>query len=214
MLDECHELQPHWRSGNHAMNALAIAPFRPERENWFYLSGSKDMKGSICVSLLLLAMSAQAADIVRYPLPDGNKFPIASAVEVPAGTTLIFQSGTTPSPKDASAPAGTPAYWGDTKTQALSAFANIKKALEGEGVGFGDVVKMLVFLVGDPANDGKLDFKGFMEAYTQYFGTADQPNLPARSAVQVAALAAPGVLVEIEVILAKKPAMKASKKGH
>jgi len=37
---------------------------------------------------------------------------------------------------------------------------------------------MLVFLVGDPANDGKMDFKGFMEAYTQYFGTPEQPNLP------------------------------------
>jgi enamine deaminase RidA (YjgF/YER057c/UK114 family) len=55
-----------------------------------------------------------------------------------------------------------------------------------------------------------MDFKGFMEAYTQYFGTPEQPNLPARSAVQVAGLASPGMLVEIEVILARpaKPAMK------
>jgi enamine deaminase RidA (YjgF/YER057c/UK114 family) len=67
---------------------------------------------------------------------------------------------------------------------------------------------MTVFLVADPAAaDGRMDFKGFMEAYTQFFGTAEQPNLPARSAVQVAALAAPGMLVEIEVILAK-PAKK------
>jgi enamine deaminase RidA (YjgF/YER057c/UK114 family) len=122
------------------------------------------MRISIGLAALLLAMSVQAADVVRYPLPEGSKFPIASAVEVPAGTTLIFQSGTTPSPKDPSAQAGTAAYWGDTKTQALSAFANIKKGLDTEGVGFGDVVKMLVFLVGDPATDNKRDFKGFMEA--------------------------------------------------
>ena len=32
------------------------------------------------------------------------------------------------------------------------------------------------------------------------FATAEQPNKPARSAVQVAALVAPGALVEIEVI--------------
>jgi len=172
------------------------------------------MKISIGLAALLLAMSVQAADVVRYPLPEGNKFPIASAVEVPAGTALIFQSGTTPSPKDPSAQAGTAAYWGDTKTQALSAFANIKKGLDTEGVGFGDVVKMLVFLVGDPATDNKMDFKGFMEAYTQYFGTPEQPNLPARSTVQVAGLAAPGVLVEIEVVLAKKAVMQASKKKH
>jgi enamine deaminase RidA (YjgF/YER057c/UK114 family) len=63
----------------------------------------------------------------------------------------------------------------------------------------GDVVKMQVFLVGDPAKGGKMDFAGFMDGYTQYFGTEAQPNLPSRSVMQVAALAAPGFLVEIEV---------------
>lgn len=169
------------------------------------------MRISIGVASMLLAVTAHAGDVVRYPLPDGNKFPIAQAVEVPAGTTLVFQSGALGSPKDPGAAPGTAAYWGNTKEQALSAFANIKKALDTEGVGFGDVVKMTVFLAGDPANDGKMDFKGFMEAYTQFFGTPEQPNLPARSAVQVAALAAPGALVEIEVILAK-PSHKARKK--
>lgn len=169
------------------------------------------MRIFIGVASMLLTASAYAGDVVRYPLPDGNKFPIAQAVEVPAGTTLVFQSGALGSPKNPGATPGTAEYWGDTKEQSLSAFANIKKALASEGLGFGDVVKMLVFLVGDPANGGKMDFKGFMEAYTQYFGTPDQPNLPARSAVQVAGLAAPGALVEIEVILAK-PVHKAGKK--
>ena len=58
---------------------------------------------------------------------------------------------------------------------------------------------MTVFLVGDPVMDGKMDFSGFMKAYTQYFGTEEQPNLPARSAVQIAGLAGgPGMLVEVE----------------
>jgi enamine deaminase RidA (YjgF/YER057c/UK114 family) len=48
-----------------------------------------------------------------------------------------------------------------------------------------------------------MDFAGFMSGYTQFFGTKDQPNKPARSAMQVAALAAPGALVEIEVIAVK-----------
>jgi enamine deaminase RidA (YjgF/YER057c/UK114 family) len=165
---------------------------------------------------LLPAMSVRAADIVRDPLLGGSKFPIARAVEVPAGVTLIFHSGTTASPKDPNAPVGTPAYWGDTKTQSLSAFNNIKTSLDQLGLNFGDVVKMMVFLVGDPAKDGHMDFQGFMDAYTQYFGTPEQPNLPARSAVQVAGLASPGLLVEIEVILAKStaaaPAAKKSAK--
>jgi enamine deaminase RidA (YjgF/YER057c/UK114 family) len=44
-----------------------------------------------------------------------------------------------------------------------------------------------------------MDFAGFMQGYTQFFGTPAQPNLPVRSAMQVAALANPGFLVEIEV---------------
>jgi enamine deaminase RidA (YjgF/YER057c/UK114 family) len=173
------------------------------------------MKACVAVVLLLAALplsSVHAADVVRYPLLGGSKFPIARAVEVPAGITLVFHSGMTPSPKDPKAAQGSPAYWGDTTTQSLSAFANLKASLDDLGLNFGDVVKMLVFLVADPAaKDGHMDFQGFMKAYTQYFGTPEQPNLPARSAVQVAGLAAPGMLVEIEVILAKKPPAKGAK---
>ena len=63
----------------------------------------------------------------------------------------------------------------------------------------GDVIKMQAFLVGDPEMDGKMDFAGFMRGYTQFFGTDEQPNLPSRSALQVAGLANPNYLVEIEV---------------
>jgi enamine deaminase RidA (YjgF/YER057c/UK114 family) len=60
-----------------------------------------------------------------------------------------------------------------------------------------------VFRVADSTKDNKLDFAGLMAGYTKFFGTAEQPNKPARSAVQVAALVAPGALLEIEVIAAK-----------
>lgn len=156
-----------------------------------------------CALALTAIGSANAADVVRHSLGAGNTFPIARAVEVPAGKTIIFHSGMTPAPLDAKAEAGTPAYWGDTKTQALSAFGRIKDSLDQMGVGFKDVVAMTVYLVGDPAKGGRMDFEGFMAAYTQFFGTKDQPNLPARSTVQVAGLVAPGMLVEIEVQLVK-----------
>jgi enamine deaminase RidA (YjgF/YER057c/UK114 family) len=160
---------------------------------------------SVAVAALLnIAIPARAADVVRYPLAGGSKFPIARAVEVPAGTTIIFHSGITPAPKDPKAAEGSAAYWGDTKTQAISALARIKESLDDLKLGFGDVVAMTVYLVGDPAKGGKMDFAGFMEAYSQQFGTPAQPNLPARSTVQVVSLASPGMLVEIEVQLAKK----------
>jgi enamine deaminase RidA (YjgF/YER057c/UK114 family) len=85
----------------------------------------------------------------------------------------------------------------------MSALTKIEAILKEQGLGMGDVVMMHVFLAGDPANGGKLDFAGMMASYTQFFGTKDQPNKPARSAMQVAALAAPGALVEIEVIAVK-----------
>ena len=47
-------------------------------------------------------------------------------------------------------------------------------------------------------------FAGFMAGYSQFFGTKTQPNRPARSAMQVAALAAPGALIEIEVIAVRR----------
>jgi enamine deaminase RidA (YjgF/YER057c/UK114 family) len=159
---------------------------------------------SLAICTALLASTAHSAEVVRYPLLGGSKFPIARAVEVPAGTTILFHSGTTPTPADPKAPPGTAAYWGDTKTQALSAFAKIKESLDQLELGFGDVVAMTVYLVGDPAKDGRMDFDGFMVAYSQFFGTAGQPNLPARSTVQVAGLVQPGMLVEVEVQLAKR----------
>ncbi len=152
---------------------------------------------------LLAASTANAADVVRHSLGPNNNFPIARVVEVPAGRTLYFHSGTTPAPLDAKAPPGTPEYWGDTKTQTLSVFNRLNESLKSLGLGFGDVVAMTVYLVGDPAKGGRMDFDGMMVAYSQFFGTKEQPNLPARSTVQVAGLVAPGMLVEIEVQLSK-----------
>jgi enamine deaminase RidA (YjgF/YER057c/UK114 family) len=124
--------------------------------------------------------------------------PIASAVWV--GDTL-YVSGQMASPVTPADPAkGTPAVYGDTEAQTMSALTKIQGVLKDQGLTMGDVVMMHVFMAGDPNNGGKLDFAGMMKSYTKFFGTPDQPNKPARSAMQVAALAAPWGLVEIEVI--------------
>jgi enamine deaminase RidA (YjgF/YER057c/UK114 family) len=172
------------------------------------MTGSQFIRRALAfaaLSALSVCASAQAADIVRHPLGGGSKFPIARAIEVPPGSTFIFHSGMTPAPADPKAPEGSAAYWGDTKTQTLSVFKRIEESLTSLGLGFGDVVSMTVYLVGDPAKQGRMDFAGMMEAYSQYFGTPTQPNLPTRSTVQVAGLVAPGMLVEIEITLARAP---------
>lgn len=152
------------------------------------------------LSLLLLAPLAVAArDVIRHPLPNHSTFPISAAVEVPAGKTMVYLSGMVPPVLDARAPGDSVAAYGDTRAQTVGVLKAIEAELKSLQLGMGDVVKMQVFLVGDPATGGKLDFAGFMQGYTQFFGTAAQPQLPVRSAMQVAALANPGYLVEIEV---------------
>jgi enamine deaminase RidA (YjgF/YER057c/UK114 family) len=127
--------------------------------------------------------------------------PIATGVWV--GDTL-YLSGQLASPvTPADAAKGTAAVYGDTEAQTMSTLTKIQAALKSEGLGMGDVVMMHVYMAGDPAKGGKLDFPGMMAAYTRFFGTKEQPNKPARSAMQVAALAAPWALVEIEVIAVK-----------
>ena len=142
------------------------------------------------------AMHAQVA--VKHIQTD--KSPIATGVW--AGDTF-YLSGQLASPvTPADTAKGTPADYGDTKTQALSVFNKIQAALKEQALDMKDVVKMTVFLAADPKL-GKLDFPGMQASYTQFFGTAAQPNKPARSAMQVAALAAPWALIEVEVIAVK-----------
>jgi enamine deaminase RidA (YjgF/YER057c/UK114 family) len=157
---------------------------------------------------LLLAGAAMAAgvdapagELTRHKLP-GSDFPILMAVEVPTGYKTIYLSGVVPSVADAAKPPGTTEAYGDTKTQTISVLQNIERNLKRLNLSMSDVIKMQVFLVGDPKLQGKMDFRGLMEGYTQFFGTKEQPNLPTRSVVQVAALANAGWLVEIEVVAA------------
>ncbi|MEM1435006.1 MAG: RidA family protein [Pseudomonadota bacterium] len=161
------------------------------------------MKKLAAPLLLAAAASTSAvAEVKRYPLP-GSDFPIAQAVEVTAGTTLIYHSGMTPRPANPEAERYSAAFWGDTEAQTLSVFGRLEESLKEKGLDFSNVIKMQIFLVGVPKLNGAMDFQGMMKAYRKYFGTEEQPNLPARSAFQVAGLAAPGMLVEIEVVLAR-----------
>lgn len=146
----------------------------------------------------ICAFSAQAQTVVKHIQDD--KAAIAKGVW--AGDTF-YLSGQLASPITPADPAkGTQAEYGDTKAQAASVFAKIQAALKEQGLDMGDVVKMTVFLGPDPKL-GKLDFAGMQSEYVKFFGTKEQPNKPARSAFQVAALAAPWAALEIEVIAVK-----------
>jgi enamine deaminase RidA (YjgF/YER057c/UK114 family) len=125
--------------------------------------------------------------------------PAAAQRIVPPGHTIFFFSGTTADPLNASNPNDK----GNTVQQADNILNKLRDMLAKNNLGFGDVIKATVFLVGDPAKGGEIDFAGLNSEWGKRFGTPDQPNRPSRSAIQVR-LPTPGALVEIELVAEKQ----------
>jgi enamine deaminase RidA (YjgF/YER057c/UK114 family) len=149
---------------------------------------------------LVARLGTAAADPPRRTGPETS--PISTSVAVPAGSGLTYISGTVPDAVDPTAAEGSTARFGDTEAQTKSVLRKVEAALKEQGLGLGDVVMMRVFLVAPPGQQ-RMDFAGMMRGYREYFGTASQPNKPARSTMQVAGLVDPGWLVEIEVTASK-----------
>jgi enamine deaminase RidA (YjgF/YER057c/UK114 family) len=124
--------------------------------------------------------------------------PAAAQRIVPAGQTTYYFSGTTADPLNASNPNDR----GTTVQQADNILTKLQAMLAKNNLTFGDVVAAHVFLVGDPAKGGEIDFAGLNSEWGKRFGTPEQPNRPSRSAFQVR-LPTPGALVEIELTAAK-----------
>lgn len=130
--------------------------------------------------------------------------PISQTVSVPATAQLVFLSGALPDVADPHAAPGTAAAYGNTQVQTESVLRKLKAVLEAQGLGLGDIVQLRVFLVGVPELEGRLDFAGLQAGYTPFFGTPEQPNKPARTAIQVAGLPLAGALVEIDGIAVRQ----------
>ena len=159
---------------------------------------------AVVAGLLTMVSSAHAHDIIRHANPN---VPIATSVMVPAGADMLFVSGTLADVANTTRAAGSIERFGDTAAQTKSVFDKISKELAAAGFTMADVVKMNVYLVGDPRKGGAMDFEGLMQAYMQVFGLRPQEkNLPARTTLQVAGLPVPGALVEIEVVAARHAA--------
>lgn len=156
----------------------------------------------VAATVALAALGSQASAQAKIERTYNNPTAIiAGTVSIPAGSRLVYLSGSTASPVDPAKPE----EFGDTRTQTLSILTKMKATLASMGLTMGDIVKVNVFLVGVPENGGKMDAAGMNEVFKTFFGSPDQPNRPARSTVQVAALGRPTTLVEIEAIAAKAP---------
>ena len=154
----------------------------------------------LVLAIALAAATAGQAKEVRRLGPAES--PISASAEVPAGSRLVYISGAVPDPVDPAAPAGSVQRYGDTAAQTRSVLRKIEAQLRQHDMGLGDIVMMRVFLVAPPGQ-ARMDFAGMMTAYREYFGTAAQPNKPARSTLQASGLVDPGWLVEIEATAAR-----------
>jgi enamine deaminase RidA (YjgF/YER057c/UK114 family) len=141
---------------------------------------------------MMMAIGMSVAQVV-VKLIQAETAAIATGVWVGDTYYLSGQLASPVTPADAAK--GITSDYGDTKTQAASVFAKIQAALK-KGLDMKDVVKMTVVMGADPKT-GKLDFAGMQSEYVKFFGTQEQLNKPARSAIQIAALAAPWALLEI-----------------
>lgn len=149
----------------------------------------------LAAAVAALASRAEAQEINRVVASPNALF--SQVVAVPPGYTLYFVSGALPTPVTPPAN-GQPANWGDSTQQTQSVLNNLKASMAKAGLTFGDVVKATAFMGPD------LDFQAMNKVWQTEFGTAAQPNKPARAAFHVHALAAPGAQLEIEFIAAKK----------
>jgi len=146
---------------------------------------------------LIVPMTASAQNTKRIPLtlsqnPTNADLPFSQAVWV--GDTLYVSGWLDPDLKTHT----------DTKSQTVGILEDIQKFLVSQKLALGDVVMMRVYLGADPAKGGKEDVLGARAGYSQFFGTKDQPNKPACTAVQVVLPAGDrGALVEIDIIAAR-----------
>jgi enamine deaminase RidA (YjgF/YER057c/UK114 family) len=149
---------------------------------------------SLLAAALVVSVTASAQARKEIPLPPSQNpsnavLPVSGAVW--AGNTLYVSGWLDPDLKTHT----------DTKSQTVGILADIQKLLESQKLTMGDVTMVHVFLGNNPATNGQPDFAGLTAGYTQFFGTKDQPNKPARTTVQVILPAASrGALIEIDLM--------------
>jgi enamine deaminase RidA (YjgF/YER057c/UK114 family) len=163
----------------------------------------------------MTTLNTQATDqIIRHRNPVSETEPwareFAEVIEISSGVEQVVLSGVGPQIADPEAQPDTFSAYGNTAVQTLSVLRQIERILNARGYSMGDIVLMQALLVAAPSGDGSADFAGFSEVYNQFFGTGEQPNVPARTRAQVVRLVPPGWLVEITVTACRVPSRSAS----
>src|SRR5690348_6427856 len=116
---------------------------------------------------------------------EGQAEPISHYTDAVRAGDLLFVSGCVPVDSTGQLVGG-----GDVVVQARQVFRNVGDVLAAAGAGFGDVVKVTVFLT-DIADRARVD-----PVRQEVFG----PARPASTLVEVSALAVEGAKIEVEAV--------------
>lgn len=123
---------------------------------------------------------------IRYLSPEGlHNTPAFTQVVTARGGTTVYVSG-----QVAWAPDGSVLHPGDLEAQAVRIFENLRIALGAAGASFADVVKFTIYVVG-LTPEARATISRVRGRYL-----TGKP--PASTMIGVQALAAPGMVLEIE----------------
>ena len=126
---------------------------------------------------------------MQYIDPGWNwdeNFPLSQGIRT---GNLVFLSGQVPFDAD-----GNVVGIGDLRAQTRQVFENVKGILQEAGAGFHDVVKMTTYFTVDITDHDKVS--AYFEVRKEYFGN----HKPCSTGVQVTALVAPELMLEVEVV--------------
>lgn len=147
-------------------------------------------RNPIVLITLLAALAPAYGQVIRKANPSTVAKPVAAyshVAEVPPGTRLLYLAGQVGNRPDGSLPES-------VEDQAVQALENIRLILAAEGARPHDIVKLTFYVAAKPASLAKLNAK----RTDMFAGTAPPPS----TWVQVAGLARPEYLIEIEAIAA------------
>ena len=150
------------------------------------------------IAALILAglagpITLSAQNMRQIPLPSSQNpsnadIPFSGAVW--AGNTLYVSGWLDPDRK----------AHGDTKSQTVGILEDLQKFLKAQNLTLGDVVMMREYV----GRDSKADILGARAGYSLFFGTKDNPNRPASTAiVTVLPAADSGALMEIDLVVVR-----------
>jgi len=145
---------------------------------------------AIALSLGVATAHAQTFEKKNYTYSEWAKgrFSEAVTVNVSGPAKMIFLAGV--GAENENGQAGDILYKGDVAAQCKYAFDKIKRALEKNGAGLDDIVKMVTYLTDMRASPD------FGKCRQETFGTIP---MPAHTLLNISQLAWPGMLIEIDV---------------